>query len=55
MTSPTAECVETKEQLNILRAEDCTEMQGYDFSRPKCPAEILPMLRTQAKAAATAA
>ena len=29
----TAEGVETKEQLDILRAEGCTQVQGYLFSR----------------------
>jgi diguanylate cyclase (GGDEF)-like protein/PAS domain S-box-containing protein len=35
--STTAEGVETREQLRLLRAEGCTEVQGYLFSRP-CPA-----------------
>jgi diguanylate cyclase (GGDEF)-like protein len=30
----TAEGVETNEQLEIVRAEGCTEMQGFLFSRP---------------------
>ena len=30
----TAECVETAEQLSIIEAEGCTEIQGYYFSRP---------------------
>ncbi len=30
----TAEGVETKEQLDRITAEGCTEMQGYLFSRP---------------------
>ena len=30
----TAEGVETKEQLEILSAENCTQMQGYFFSKP---------------------
>ena len=34
----TAEGVETKEQLETVRAEGCTEMQGFLFSRP-LPAE----------------
>ena len=29
-----AECVETKEQLDILRSLGCDEIQGYYFSRP---------------------
>lgn len=39
----TAEGVETLEQLNKLREEGCTEVQGYFFSRPK-PASELPSL-----------
>ena len=35
--STTAEGVETREQLRLLRAEGCTEVQGYLFS-PPCPA-----------------
>ena len=31
----TAEGVETEEQLEILRAEGCMQVQGYLFSRPK--------------------
>jgi EAL domain-containing protein (putative c-di-GMP-specific phosphodiesterase class I) len=30
----TAEGVETNEQLDTVRAEGCTEMQGFVFSRP---------------------
>ena len=29
-----AECVETKEQLDILRSLGCDQIQGYYFSRP---------------------
>jgi diguanylate cyclase (GGDEF)-like protein len=39
----TAEGVETVEQLNTLREEGCTEVQGYFFSHPK-PASELPSL-----------
>jgi EAL domain-containing protein (putative c-di-GMP-specific phosphodiesterase class I) len=39
----TAEGVETLEQLNKLRAEGCTEGQGYFFSRPS-PANELPAM-----------
>ena len=39
----TAEGVETIEQLDRLREEGCTEVQGYIFSRPK-PASELPLL-----------
>ena len=41
----TAEGVETEEQLDILRAEGCVQVQGYLFSRPKPVAEIPAMLR----------
>ena len=36
----TAEGVETNEQLEQIRAEGCTEMQGYLFSRPLPAADI---------------
>jgi EAL domain-containing protein (putative c-di-GMP-specific phosphodiesterase class I) len=39
----TAEGVETLEQLNMLRKERCTEVQGYFFSRPR-PAGEVPLL-----------
>jgi len=39
----TAEGVETKEQFSIVRAEGCTEVQGYLFSEPR-PAKDLPAL-----------
>jgi diguanylate cyclase (GGDEF)-like protein len=51
----TAEGVETEEQLDILRAERCTEMQGYYFSRPKRAAEIAALLMAQHEEAASAA
>ncbi|WP_108520147.1 EAL domain-containing protein [Bradyrhizobium algeriense] len=41
----TAEGVETKEQLEILRADACTEMQGYYLGRPMDGAKVLTMLR----------
>lgn len=50
----TAEGVETKEQLDILREEACTEMQGYYFSRPKCSAEIAQMVGAEAVSAPVA-
>jgi diguanylate cyclase (GGDEF)-like protein len=39
----TAEGVETQEQLDKLREEGCTEVQGYLFSRPR-PGRELPVL-----------
>jgi EAL domain-containing protein (putative c-di-GMP-specific phosphodiesterase class I) len=39
----TAEGVETEQQLNQLRAEGCSELQGYLFSRP-IPPEDVPAL-----------
>ena len=41
----TAEGVETHEQFAILRAEGCTEVQGYLFSRPVASVEIPELLR----------
>ena len=38
--SITAEGVETQEQLDVVRLEGCTEMQGYLFSKPKPAAEL---------------
>lgn len=46
----TAEGVETKEQLDILREEGCAETQGYYFSRPIPASGIAKMLRRGAKA-----
>jgi diguanylate cyclase (GGDEF)-like protein/PAS domain S-box-containing protein len=40
----TAEGVETNEQLAILRAEGCNEVQGYLFNRPRRAAEVESML-----------
>jgi diguanylate cyclase (GGDEF)-like protein len=36
----TAEGVETRKQLEILRSEGCTEAQGYLFSKPRPVAEL---------------
>ncbi|MDB5599576.1 MAG: Diguanylate cyclase/phosphodiesterase [Xanthobacteraceae bacterium] len=41
----TAEGVETQEQLDALRALDCTEMQGFLFSRPRRPEEVIKLMR----------
>jgi diguanylate cyclase (GGDEF)-like protein/PAS domain S-box-containing protein len=38
--STTAEGVETKEQLETVRAEGCTEIQGFYFSKPRPAHEI---------------
>jgi diguanylate cyclase (GGDEF)-like protein/PAS domain S-box-containing protein len=37
----TAEGVETAEQLELVRRDGCTEVQGYFFSRPRPAAEVL--------------
>jgi diguanylate cyclase (GGDEF)-like protein/PAS domain S-box-containing protein len=42
----TAEGVETEQQLEIIRAAGCTEMQGYLFSPPRPVAEILWLILT---------
>jgi diguanylate cyclase (GGDEF)-like protein len=42
----TAEGVETPEQLEAVRAEGCTEMQGYLFSGPLTPSEVPKFLST---------
>lgn len=41
----TAEGVETAGQQEILRDLNCSQMQGFLFSRPRAGAEILKMLR----------
>jgi EAL domain-containing protein (putative c-di-GMP-specific phosphodiesterase class I) len=40
----TAEGVETREQLEQMRAEGCTEVQGYFYSRPLPTGGIAPLL-----------
>jgi diguanylate cyclase (GGDEF)-like protein len=40
----TIEGVETEEQLKWLGAEGCSEVQGYLFSKPVPPSEVLPLL-----------
>ena len=50
-----AEGVETAEQLEILRAEQCTEIQGYFFSPPRpadCINEILALCSERIQRAA---
>ena len=46
----TAEGVETSEQLEKVRAEGCTEMQGYLFSRPLPAADIERLFQAAARA-----
>jgi diguanylate cyclase (GGDEF)-like protein len=43
----TGEGVETKEELEYLRQEGCTEAQGYFFSRPKPASEVFKLLSQQ--------
>ncbi len=40
----TAEGVETARQLELLRAEGCTEVQGYFFSQPRPAEEVQALL-----------
>jgi diguanylate cyclase (GGDEF)-like protein/PAS domain S-box-containing protein len=40
-----AEGVETEDQLKILRAEGCTQVQGYLFSKPRPAAEVPAMIK----------
>jgi diguanylate cyclase (GGDEF)-like protein/PAS domain S-box-containing protein len=46
-----AEGVETEEQRDFLRANDCDEMQGYLFSRPVPPERIAQLLAPQSEPA----
>lgn len=41
----TAEGVETREQLDLLRLEGCSEVQGYYISRPQSAAAISALLQ----------
>ena len=51
----TAEGVETREQLEQVRAEGCTEVQGYLFSAPRPASELGDFMRAEpAKTAAVA-
>ena len=51
----TAEGVETKEQLDQVRAEGCIEMQGYYFSPPRPAHEIARLIWERATKAASVA
>jgi diguanylate cyclase (GGDEF)-like protein len=43
----TGEGVETKEELEYLKREGCTEAQGYFFSKPRPASEIFQLLSRQ--------
>ena len=43
----TAEGVETAEQLSLLTAEGCTEVQGFLFNAPQPAANVEKMLSAQ--------
>jgi len=43
----TAEGVETTQQLELVRALGCVEMQGYLFSPPRPLAQLLPLIEPQ--------
>jgi diguanylate cyclase (GGDEF)-like protein/PAS domain S-box-containing protein len=45
----TAEGVETKEQLNVIKSEGCTEMQGFYFSKAVPAHEIAKLLLIEHK------
>ena len=51
----TAEGVETREQLDILRAEGCTELQGCYFCRPAGASEVAQMVVAPVPRATSAA
>jgi diguanylate cyclase (GGDEF)-like protein/PAS domain S-box-containing protein len=48
------EGVETEDQLAILRAEGCDEVQGYLFGRPMPPARFIEVLRGDSNLAQSA-
>jgi diguanylate cyclase (GGDEF)-like protein len=47
----TGEGVETREELDYLRRQGCTEAQGYFFSRPKPARDVLELLSKQGQPA----
>jgi EAL domain-containing protein (putative c-di-GMP-specific phosphodiesterase class I) len=42
----TAEGVETEDQLARVRAEGCTEVQGFVFSAARPPEEVIALVAT---------
>ena len=51
--SITAEGVETQEQLDMIRHEGCTEMQGFLYSKPKPASELRAYFSDHVERAAT--
>jgi EAL domain-containing protein (putative c-di-GMP-specific phosphodiesterase class I) len=51
----TAEGVENEEQLNSIRAEGCTEVQGFFFSPPRPAQELAAYFTAPARLAVCAA
>lgn len=51
----TVEGIETKEQLELIRAEGCTEVQGYLFSKPQPASEVPRLLSSFGKKSQAAA
>jgi len=45
----TGEGVETREELDYLRREGCTEAQGYFFSKARPAKEVYELLAAQAQ------
>jgi diguanylate cyclase (GGDEF)-like protein/PAS domain S-box-containing protein len=50
----TAEGIETKEQLELVRRAGCTEVQGYLLSTPRMAAEVLDLIAGFGRKAAAA-
>ena len=47
--STTAEGVETEEQLEAVREQGCNEVQGFLFSPPLEPAQVLTLLASESQ------